>query len=210
MWACVGGAMLVAITAVLVPWPAAESFLLSMLPKLSHGDQFFEGIDPVNRLRLAAVNFSVFGLVMKLREFGASIPPAVADAMTWIFSVILAVLVWMAASRRASKLRLIQVGLAALILASTRSPFVPSAYGALWLIILIAVDGESWRRWFVAIVSLVCLSYVVPDRHAGFPSPPARLAIGLIQQLSVFALALSVLWREWRRTDHEKFAVPAT
>ena len=134
-------------------------------------------------------------------EFGIPVPSSAADGLTWAFTAGLATLVWLAARRRQSELRLAQVGLAALILAATRSPFVPSAYGALgalWLIALVAVDDDSWRRWVLCLGGIIALAYVVPDRHPGLPPPRVRLGIGLVQQLAVFALAISVLVRASR------------
>jgi hypothetical protein len=111
------GAIIVTGVAIWVVTPATfDAFFSYMLPRLAHGDQFWAGIDPTNRLRLAAVNFSVFGLVMKLREFGISVPRGAADALTWTFTAGLATLVWFAARRGQSELRLAQVCLAALIL----------------------------------------------------------------------------------------------
>jgi alpha-1,2-mannosyltransferase len=201
MWTGIGS-IIVSTVAVWVVTPATfRVFLSYMLTRLSHGDQFFAGIDSTNRLRLASVNFSVFGFVMKLREFGISAPPGVADALTWAFTVLLAVLVWLAASNGPRRLRLTQVCLAALVLAATRSPFVPSAYGtlgALWLIALLAAEDDSWRRWSLSVAGLIVLAYVVPDRDPGFPSPRVRLGIGFVQQLAVFGLAGYVLVRAWR------------
>ena len=163
-----------------------------MLPRLSHGDQLFDGIDSTNRLRLAAVNFSVFGFVMKLRELGISVSPRAADTLTWVFTASLGILVWRAARHGLTGLRLTQVCLAALVLAATRRPFVPSAYGALgalWLIALLAAEDDSWRRWSLCLAGLIVLAYVIPDRHPGFPPPRVRLGIGLVQQLAVFGVA---------------------
>jgi len=196
------GSVVVTTVAIWVVTPATfHAFLSYMLPRLSHGDQLFDGIDSTNRLRLAAVNFSVFGFVMKLREFGISVSPGAADALTWVFTASLGILVWLAACYRPTGLRLTQVCLAALVLAATRSPFVPSAYGALgalWLIALLAAEDDSWRRWFLCVAGLIMLAYVVPDRHPGFPPPRVRLGIGLVQQLAVFVLAMYVLVRSWR------------
>jgi len=196
------GAIIVTGVAIWVVTPVTfDAFFSYMLPRLAHGDEFWTGIDSTNRLRLAAVNFSVFGLVMKLREFGISVPSGAADALTWAFTAGLATLVWFAARRGQSELRLAQVCLAALILAATRSPFVPSPYGALgalWLIALLAVEDDSWRRWVLCLGGIIAFAYVVPDRHPGFPPPRVRLGIGLVQQLAVFALAISVLVRASR------------
>jgi hypothetical protein len=200
MWTGVGSIIATTIAICVVTPATFHAFFSYMLPRLSHGDQFFAEIDSTNRLRLAAVNFSVFGLVMKLREFGISVPPWLADALTWAFTASLTVLVWLAA-RGPSGLRLMQVYLAALVLAATRSPFVPSAYGtlgAIWLIALLAAEDDSWRRWLLCLAGLVAFAYVVPDRHPGFPPPRVRLGIGFVQQLGVFGLAIFVLVRDWR------------
>ena len=196
MWTGIG-AIVVTIAAIwVVTSTTFHAFFSYMLPRLSHGDRFFDGVDATNRLRLAAVNFSLFGFVMKLREFGFAVSPGVADALTWAFTALLAILVWVAARQVSGGLRLLQVCLAALVLAATRSPFVPSAYGALgalWLIALVAAEDDSWRRWFLCVAGVVALAYVVPDRHPGFPAPRVRLAIGLVQQLAVFGLAIYAL-----------------
>ena len=118
---CTGiGSLIVLTIAISVVTPATfQAFFSYMLPRLSHGDRFFAGIDSADRLRLAAVNFSGFGFVMKLREFGISVPPWVADGLTWAFTACLTILVWLAAKQGPRRLRLMQVGLAALVLAAT-------------------------------------------------------------------------------------------
>ena len=187
------GSILVTTVAIWVVTPATfHAFFSYMLPRLSHGDQLFDGIDSTNRLRLAAVNFSVFGFVMKLRELGISVSPRAADTLTWVFTALLGILVWRAAWHGLTGLRLTQVCLAALVLAATGSPFVPSAYGALgalWLIALLAAEDDSWRRWSLCVAGLIVLAYMLPDRHPGFPPPRVRLGIGLVQQLAVFGVA---------------------
>lgn len=212
MWTGIGAIIVTGVSIWVMTPTTFHAFFSYMLPRLAHGDQFWVGIDPANLLRLTAVNFSVFGLVMKLREFGIPVPPGAADALTWVFTAALTVLVWVAARRGHNELRLAQVCLAALILAATRSPFVPSAYGtvgALWLITLLAVEDDSWRRWFLCLAGIIALAYVVPDRHPGFPPPRVRLGIGFVQQLAVFALAISVLVRARRsrsESPHEALA----
>jgi hypothetical protein len=201
VWTGIGSVIGVTIALWVVSPATFQAFFSYMLPRLSRGDLFWEGLDSTNRLRLTAVNFSVFGFVMKLREFGMPVPPWVADSLTWAFTATLTVLVWRAARHGSNRLRLMQVGLAALVLAATRSPFVPSAYGtlgALWLITLLAVEDDSWRRWSLCLAGLAAFAYVVPDRHPGFPRPHVRLGIGFVQQLAVFALATFVLVRAWR------------
>ncbi len=174
------------------------------LPSMSHGDLFFpSSIEAADRARLAAVNFSVFGLVMKLRQAGVPhLGPDIAGAIGWIYTLALLALLWRASARARPGLPLAQVWLAALVLGAARSPFVPSAYGAigaLWLWTLLAAEGGSWRRWTACAVGFLSLVYVVPDGHPGFPPVGARLVIGLLQQLIVFSLGFFILVREARR-----------
>ena len=187
----------VVLSLALVRMETFRAFVEYELPRLSHGDLLFSGIPAEAGIRFAAVNFSVYGMVTKLRELGApGLAPFVADAVTWVFTAAMVVLVWRAAARATSRAAVVQIGLAALVLAATRSPFVPSAYGALgalWLLTLLAADVAAPRRAAAFAAAFVALSYVVPDAHPGFPPPPVRLVIGLVQQLAVFALAFAVL-----------------
>jgi len=200
IWTGVLAAGIAAIALAIVTPETFRAFAAS-LPSMSHGDLFFPpSIDDANRARLASVNFSVFGLVMKLRQLGVPhLGPRVADAIGWIYTLVFLVLLWRASVRAPAGLRLTQVWLAALVLAAARSPFVPSAYGAIgafWLFTLLAAENSQRRRWFVCIAGFLTLVYVVPDGHVGFPSQGARLTIGLIQQLIVFGVGLFVLARE--------------
>jgi len=56
-----------------------------------------------------------------------------------------------------------------------------------------AVGAEG--AWWWPVPLIIGLSYVVPDRHVGLPSPPWRVVIGTMQQIAVVGVALAVLGR---------------
>jgi len=193
-----GISVVIAAAALWIAGPPTFHAFAATLPAMSHGDLFFPAsLESADRTRPSAVNFSVFGLVMKLRQLGVPhLGPNVADAIVSVYMLVLLVLLWRASVGPRSALRLAQVWLAALVLAAARSPFVPSAYGAigaLWLFTLVATEGGSWQRWLTLAAGFPMLVYVVPDRHQGFPAPATRLLIGLLQQFVVFALGFFVL-----------------
>jgi hypothetical protein len=181
------------VSLMLVGRPVFDAFIHHELPRLSHADRFFDSVGADQALRFAAINFSVHGAVSKLRVLGVSMSPAAADATSLAFTCVLVVAA-LATARARSRLALVEVTMAVLVLAAMRSPFLPSAYatvGALWLLTAVGAEGAWW--WPVPLI--IGLSYVVPDRHVGLPSPPWRVVIGTMQQIAVVGVALAVLGR---------------
>ena len=86
--------------------------------------------------------------------------------------------------------------MAILILATLRSPFLPTAYGAfpaLWLLTLIGASASPTPRALSAtLVTWVALAFFIPMDWV----PPRTLAVlALLPQAALIALPLFVLWR---------------
>jgi alpha-1,2-mannosyltransferase len=191
--------VIVALTLFMVHGQTIRNFFDHMLPRLAGGRvPSLKQEDPTRRLQLVGVNFAMLGLVLKLHTLGVPhTGPMVGDAVGWLFTLATVVLVVSAAARARGPMAVAQVSLAALVLAATRSPFLPSAYatiGALWLITLVAAE-QGFRRAPGWAVLFVALSYIVPDDYPGLPPAMLRVWIGLVQQLAMFALAFYVLAR---------------
>jgi len=192
-WSAVFAVAMAAVSYLVVGRAAFESFLQFELPRLSHADRFFDFVNHDDALRFAAVNFSVHGAVMKLRQLGVPLSAAASDAVSLGFTCVL-VAGALATARVRGRLALVEVALALLVLAAMRSPFVPSVYGtigALWLLTLLGAEGV----WWLPVPLIIGLSYVVPDRHVGVPSAPLRIVIGTMQQVAVASVAALVLAR---------------
>ena len=141
-WTATAGVALTAIALADVGWTPFAAFL-EHLPKILSGEAF----PGLFRAPAIAINESIPGLVFKLTLWGVpgmGFPQA--QVVGWIYTLVLvAAIVWLA--RRRSDRRLDPlIWIAILILATLRSPFLPSygAFPALWLAALLT--AVAWPR----------------------------------------------------------------
>jgi hypothetical protein len=165
-------------------------FFSFQLPRLSTGDAF----PWLDRPDHAPINFSIYGLVTKLRELGMTfLERGVGNAVSWVYSLAvvgLALLAWRRFPRDAADDPVDRMGhacgwLALLNLAAMRSPFLPSAFALLsttWLITLLAASRVRWRRylWLAALLPL------------GVPTMPGTSAAVILASMAQQLLALGI------------------
>ena len=171
---------------------SAHLAFLDHLPRLLSGESFPNLRNPSG----IAANMSVPGLARKLSIYG--LPWSSFDAMRvvgWIYTlVVLAVVAWLARSRRSTTLEPI-VWLVILLLATLRSPVLP-VYGifpTVWLLtILLAARWDSPVVRWLLLAWFVALALVTP---AWTLWPPAVHAIvtTIVLTAGSLALAASVL-----------------
>lgn len=123
------------------------------LPGLLSGEAFPAFRNPA----AMAGNFSIPGLVFKLKLFGAEgMGFTAAKLVGWIYTLVVVAATWLLAQRNPSRDEKPLVWLAILTLATLRSPFLPQAYAAvppLWLLTLIAarhVPTTTTLAWTLA------------------------------------------------------------
>ncbi|HEX9365298.1 MAG TPA: glycosyltransferase family 87 protein [Vicinamibacterales bacterium] len=144
-WTAAAGAALAVLTLIDLGWAAYAAFL-EHLPGLLGGEAFPAFRNPA----ATAINFSIPGLVFKLKLFG--LPGMGFGAMKivgWVYTLVALAAVVFAARRRLRDDEQPLVWLAILILATLRSPFLPQAYAAippLWLLTLMAAGGVATAR----------------------------------------------------------------
>jgi hypothetical protein len=108
------------------------------MPGLLSGEAFPAFRNPA----AMAINFSIPGLIFKLKLFGvAGMDFAAVKVVGWIYTLVVVAATWLLARKTPSRDEKPLVWLAVLTLATLRSPFLPQAYAAvppLWLLTLIA------------------------------------------------------------------------
>jgi alpha-1,2-mannosyltransferase len=165
-----------------------KDFVGYELPRISSGEAF-----PHTEINAFAVNLSVYGTTVRLRKLGvASLTRPRGLAVASVYGLLVIALAAFAGWRRTDphqpqdRLRLVQLALALLLLASMRSPFV-GFYGflaAVWLFTLLAAEQPSRLR---VIASWIAIAVFVLA-HAWIPSP--SIAPGTIH----FIVADLLVW----------------
>jgi hypothetical protein len=165
---------------------------LEHLPGLVGGEAFPAFRNPA----AMAINYSVPGLVFKLKLFG--IPGmgfAASKIVGWAFTLAALAVTFLASKRVLRDEEKPLAWLAILVVATLRSPFLPEAYAsfpALWLATLVAARAEPNAKTLgFTIAAWVALSFYWPvDR----PIDPRWLAtLTLVPQAIIVALAARVL-----------------
>jgi len=176
-----------------VGWLPYAAFV-AHLPGLVGGEAF-----PAFRVPAAvAINFSVPGLVFKLKLFGVpGMSFGAAKIVGWAYTIIAIAATIIAGRRAGHDHEKPLVWMAILILATLRSPFLPQAYAAfppLWLLTLLAATYAPTART----LSLMLLGWLSLGVYwpLDWPMDPRLLAvIILVPQAATVALAVLSLRR---------------
>jgi len=135
-WTIAGAMALVAASLIDTGWAPFAAFL-DHLPRLLGGEAFPAFKNPT----AVAINYSIPGLVLKLKLFGVpGTSFAISKVVGWIYTLGVLATTIVLARREREPTRVI-VWLAILILATLRSPFLPQAYAGyppIWLLTLLA------------------------------------------------------------------------
>jgi hypothetical protein len=180
------GIVFLAVSLVDTGWAPYASFL-RRLPQILGGEAFPAFRNPA----AVAVNFSIPGLVFKLKQFGVpGMTFAVSKLVGWAYTLVVVAFTVLAARRTLDKDRLPAVWMAILILATMRAPFLPVAYAAippLWLLTLMAATVAPSGR----VVTMVGVLWAVlniywptdwtvdPRLVGGVVLVPAAASLGL-------------------------------
>jgi len=195
-WRAVGSTAILAIVFTLwtlldLGWAPYRAFL-DHLPGLLGGEAFPAFRNPAAQ----AINFSIPGLVFKLKLFG--VPgmgfPA-AKLVGWVFTLVAVAATVYAARRSTRESGQPPAWLAILILATLRSPFLPQGYAAfpaLWLLTLLAASyAASPKVLFLFLGTWAALNIYWPT---DWPIDPRLLAVvSLVPQLLTALLAILAL-----------------
>jgi alpha-1,2-mannosyltransferase len=192
-WTTAMGAAMVLVSLLDLGWAPYAAFL-QHLPGLLGGEAFPAFRNP----KAMAINFSVPGLVFKLKLFGVpGMGFAAAKIVGWIWTVV-AVWATVAVARRGlADHEKPLAWMAILILATLRSPFLPLAYAAfppLWLLTLLAAVYVPNARTLAMVVA----AWLSLDLYwaMDWPMDPRWLAIlTLLPQAMTVALAVFALRR---------------
>jgi len=186
-WTTVMGVLMVLVSLVdlgVAPYLA----FLHHLPGLVGGEAFPAFRNP----SALAINFSVPGLVFKLKLFGVpGMGFAAAKIVGWIWTVVAVVATVAVARRPLAPHEKALAWMAILILATLRSPFLPQAYAAfppLWMLTLVAATQvPSARTLALTLAAWVSLNLYWP---IDWPMDPRWLAVlTLLPQAMTAALA---------------------
>ncbi len=196
-------------------------FLLYQVPRIQSGEAFFWVDDP----NIAGVNYSIYGLVARLRAAGVpGTTPAVGNALASAFgAAVLALAAYLGWRRHQLGLhddetRIEEAGLwlALLNLGSLRSPFVPDAYaffGSVWLAALVWSGCHRRSAAATAVIAALLVGFTrVFDGllSVGAATPPWMLAVTLLIQVAALAFNLWVVWRAVVRVTSLTPAVAAS
>lgn len=191
LWAAAWCLALASLTVWDIGWSSVASFLRH-LPGLVGGEAF-----PAFRNPMAvAVNFSVPGLVFKLKLFGvAGMGFGAAKLVGWLYTLVVVGIVVAAARRPVAEGRQPFVWLAILILATLRSPFLPQAYAAFPPLVLLVLIGAT-RAPSPRTIAAILLTWLALNVYwpLDWPMDPRVLAaLSAIPQATTLALALVAL-----------------
>ena len=191
-WTAGFSAALVLVSVLDTGWAPYHAFL-HQLPKLLGGEAFPAFRNPVS----IAKNYSVPGMVFKLHLFG--LPGASFGAMKivgWIYTLIALAATVVLSRRTLNRDKQPLIWLAILILASLRSPFLPSyvLISALWLLTLLAATvTPTVERLGVILLAWMMLNAFIPQLH---PDPRLISIVALLPESAMIILVV-LAFRNW-------------
>ena len=198
-WTAAFGAILTLLPLMVLGLRGYAAFL-EHLPGLVGGEAFPAFRNPASM----AVNFSVPGLVFKLKLFGVpGMGFGASKVVAWLFTIVIVAATFLLARRNVPEQDKPLVWLAVLTLATLRSPFLPHAYAGfppLWLATLLAAQARpSTRTLALVIGAFAVLNVYWP---IDWPIDPRLLAtIFLLPQAATIAIAFWVVSRFTRRSS---------
>jgi len=185
------GVVLVLISLLDTGWKPYQAFLVR-LPELVGGEAFPAFRNPMAQ----AINFSVPGLVFKLKLFGVpGMGFAAAKVVGWLYTLIAVAAIYAAAKRQLSERQKPLVWLAIIILATLRSPFLPQAYAGFPALLLLVSIGALFsptpRTLGAILLTWLSLNIFWP---LDWPMDPRLLAVlNVIPQTVTIVLAILAL-----------------
>ncbi len=195
-WTAAFGAVFTLLSLMIVGLPGYGAFL-EHLPGLVGGEAFPAFRNPASM----AVNYSVPGLVFKLKLFGVpGMGFGASKVVGWLYMIAALAVTYLLGKRSLRDEDKPLVWLAILTVATLRSPFLPHAYAgfpALWLITLLAARAQPNART----LALVLGAFAVLNVYwpIDWPIDPRLLAtITLLPQAALMAIAFWVAWRALR------------
>ncbi len=205
-WTAAASAAIVAVSLIDTGWRPYAAFL-DHLPGLMSGEAF----PAFRRPAAVAINYSIPGLIFKLKLFGVpGMTFGSAKVVGWLYTLVLLMATVWAARRSWRDEDKPLVWLSILTLATLRSPFLPEAYAGvpgLWLLTLIAARGSGSARSLAGLLAgwIVFNLYWPTD----WAMDPRLLAIlTLIPQGLTLALPAYVLFE--RSKEGEPSVTPAS
>jgi hypothetical protein len=172
-----------------------HSAFMKHLPGLLSGEAFPAFRNP----GAIAVNYSIPGLVFKLKLLGGpALSFGAAKILGWIYSALaIAVAIWAARQATRSHGDKALVWMALLIVATLRSPFLPQAYAAfppLWLLTLLAAAvAPGARALAITLLGWVALSVYWPTD--GGIAPRQLALMHLVPQTATMVVVVLALLR---------------
>jgi hypothetical protein len=166
-----------------------QAFWTYHLPRLASGEAFpFVPAIP-------EINYSVYGLLFKLKALGAGgIGWGAASAAGWVYTAVVLGVAVVAARREGDRAATMAVWLALLGLAALRSPFAPdyAVPGTLWLLTILAAEVRTRRAIALFAVVWILASVLFP--------PPLSRTFRMIWALGGQLVTFGVLlWAALRR-----------
>jgi alpha-1,2-mannosyltransferase len=195
-WTAAFGAVLTLLSLLLMGMPAYAAFL-EHLPGLVGGEAFPAFRNPA----AMAINYSVPGLVFKLKLFGVpGMGFGASKVVGWLYMIVAVAATYLLGKRSLPDQDKPLVWLAILTVATLRSPFLPHAYAgfpALWSMTLLAARAQpSARTLAFGLGACAVLNIYWP---VDWPIDPRLLAtITLFPQAAIMAIAFWVVWRALR------------
>ncbi len=193
LWTGAFGVALAGLTLIDTGWPSYTAFFRH-LPGLVGGEAF-----PAFRNPMAiAINYSLPGLIFKLKLFGVpGMDFAAAKIVAWIYTVIATAVVFAVGRRAAPPGERPLLWLAILILATLRSPFLPQAYAAfpplILLVLLGAMSFPTPKALAAILLTWLALDFMWP---LDWVMDPRLLAVlSGVPQAVTLGLAIVVLRR---------------